>query len=106
MLKKLLLVSSLIFIPGNSLCWEPYEAPIEKNTIWEYLSNGWIEVECPCCSENRLFPSLDFIINRRFKLTKAEENQMVDAVTNYVGDIIPGRLCPFCGVKIPTEKEL
>lgn len=87
------------------MCMEPYFSAPQPEMEWLYLSQGWIQYSCPCCNELRLFPSMEFIIALREKLTEQEQLKMVQAITNYTGDIVPGRLCPFCGRNLPKLED-
>jgi len=62
-----------------------------------------IKHECPCCKCYRYFPSLEFLIDRAANLSKEEEAKLVREVTNYVGEITPGRYCRFCGANVTGE---
>jgi hypothetical protein len=105
MIKKLLTFMTITVISTTAMCMEPYTAPTDPVLEWKYMAIGWVKLECPNCREFRLFPSAEFIINRRMKLTEKEERDMVLAISDYTGDIVPGRICPFCGVNLPTAKD-
>jgi len=96
---------TIAVISTTAMCMEPFFSPSQPEIEWLYLSQGWLQCKCPCCHEFRLFPSVEFVIERRNKLTEKEERDMVLAISDYTGDIVPGRLCPFCGVNLPTAKD-
>ena len=104
MIKKLLLTVTLLS-SVSAYCWDPYTAPGEDEEVY-YFSQGYILIQCPCCLEDRFFPSEEFFLNRRLKLTEKEEREMVNAVTDYTGDFAKGRLCPFCGRHTPSDKKM
>lgn len=104
MLKKILIITALL-TNISAYCWDPYTAPQDHEEI-DFLAIGYTLQKCPCCSEWRLFPSEEFFLNRRMKLTAQEERQMVQAISTYDGEKIIGAMCPFCGRAIPSEDEL
>lgn len=101
MIKKALLLTALL-TNYSAYCFDPYNAPSDPCEEFYCLANGYIRLECPNCHEFRLFPSNEFFINRRISLSPNEERFMTQAITTYTGDIVPGRLCPFCGRHLPT----
>ena len=103
MLKKILLTTALL-TNVSAYCWDPYIAPAGDDEIY-YISAGYILTQCPCCLEDRLFPSEEFFLNRRLKLTAQEEQQMIQAISTYDGEKIKGAICPFCGRAITSDDE-
>ena len=100
MFKKLLTFSALL-LTSSAYCMEPYTAPdIEKNGYLFEL-NGYVGQPCPLCLEYRLFPSEEFVAKRLMDLTETERIRLGYSVTNYVGDLVPGRFCEFCGLNTP-----
>jgi hypothetical protein len=56
---------------------------------------------CPCCHCMRYFPNEEFLNSRLALAINGEgEEVLVREITNYVGDIMPGRYCRFCGAKV------
>jgi hypothetical protein len=96
---KIIALSAALLITSSAYCWKPYTSPATDSYLYELA--GYQLLECPNCHEERLFPNLDFVVERYNSLTPQEIVQMVNAVTNYVGDLMPGRLCPFCGLNTP-----
>lgn len=103
-LKLLILILAICASINNLFGMEPYTSSTTPEEEF-FASCGWfIQLECPNCGEYRLFPSVDFVVTRRMNLTKKQEQDMALAIENYVGEIVPGRMCPFCGRKIPTSE--
>jgi hypothetical protein len=105
MFKRLFLFMAISVISTSAMCMEPFMSPSTPELEWKYMAIGWVQVQCPNCYEIRLFPSEEFVLNRRLKLTAKEEQAMIQAISTYDGDIVPGRMCPFCGRNLPTAKD-
>ena len=101
MFKILLLLSATFFISTTSICMAPYVSPENDDSAWIWLSQGWVERNCPNCGMLRIFPSDDFIRDRCRSVSDEELFRIAQSICNYVGDIIPGRYCEFCGCNIP-----
>jgi predicted RNA-binding Zn-ribbon protein involved in translation (DUF1610 family) len=104
MLKRLLTLST-ICIATSAYSMVPYHAPREPECQFYAYAEGYTQMECPNCHEYRIFPSEEFVVNRRRSLTEQQEREMVQAISTYDGDIVPGRMCPFCGVNLPTHED-
>lgn len=104
MIKKALFFTALL-TTYSANCFDPYTAPSDPCEEFHCFANGYVKLECPNCHEFRLFPSEQFLIDRRIRLTEQEQRFMVQAISDYTGDIVPGRLCPFCGLKLPTIED-
>ena len=96
---KTLLTCMAILSSASAMCMEPYTAP--DNYGWSFEIDGYIGIPCPLCEIYRLFPSEEFVEKRLMDLTTTERTQLGLSVTNYVGELVPGRLCAFCGLNIP-----
>lgn len=73
-----------------------FKQPTTIEQMW-----GMKELRCPCCLCMRYFPSQDFLNDRlAIAVSGDEEEVLVREITNYVGDIMPGRYCRFCGAKV------
>jgi hypothetical protein len=104
MIKKILFATALL-TNISAYCWDPYESPKTPEGEFYAYGQGYVQLPCPCCNEYRLFPSGQFVVDRRRSLNPEEERQMIQQVTDYTGDLVAGRLCPFCGRNLPTHED-
>ena len=100
MLKKLLTISAAFIITTTAICMQPLDYPIDAQQEHIYEAMGWVRINCPNCHESRVWPSREFVLNR-MQMTAEEEQRMIQAITDYTGEIVPGRLCPFCDRELP-----
>ena len=85
------------------------DTPFEK--LWEinnpsvalslrcHLSACWLT--CPLCGINKPFNSRKAVEDAMEMLTDQDKIAYAMAITDYTGEIVPGRVCPFCGDMIP-----
>jgi uncharacterized protein (DUF983 family) len=59
-------------------------------------SDDVVFLQCPNCEETRMFPSYLAFMNKLRFLSEEEKRKMSFAITNYVGEKVAGRVCPFC----------
>lgn len=103
----LLLLASIALYPSISYTMNPNsnlesqdsEDFYENPDLRPRLSSCWIP--CPLCHIPRKFNSKLIVQEFLENLTDKQKQDYALAITDYTGDIVPGRKCPFCGEIIP-----
>jgi hypothetical protein len=99
MIFKVLTFVGILSMGAAAYSMQPYTAP-DLSQGWQIVQDGWVGISCPLCEEYRLFPSEQFVEERLMSLTNTERERLILAVTTYDGELVPGRLCPFCGLRL------